>query len=87
MAHEEIAETYDFMNSANGVLIVADHIHTSNTIIMVHKLCNARRRLSFRALTIKPPPDFFNLKNEELAKIPTSAAITAFGTNFICSDT
>jgi len=33
MDHGEIAETYGFMNSANGVLIVADHdcfLHTSN---------------------------------------------------------
>ena len=90
MAHEEIAETYDFMNSANGVLIVADHdcfLHTSNTIIMVHTLCNVRRRLSFSCSNNKATTRLFNFKNKELAKIPTRAAITAFGTNFICSDT
>ena len=68
MDHEEIAETYDFMNSANGVLIVADHIHTSNTIIMVHTLCNARRRLSFSCSNNKATIRLSNSKNKEWAQ-------------------
>ena len=68
MDHEEIAETYDFMNSANGVLIVADHIHTSNTIIMVHTLCNARRRLSFSCSNDKATSRLSNSKNKEWAQ-------------------
>ena len=76
------------MNSANGVLIVADHdrfLHTSNIIIMVHTLCNAADDCRFRALTIKPPSDFLILKTKNGRKPPTKAAITTFGTDFICS--
>ena len=80
MDHEEIAETYGFMNSANGVLIVADHMFIpatpsswSTNSVMPADDCR------FRALTIKPPPDFFNFKSKELAKIPKRAEITAFG--------
>ena len=71
MDHEEIAETYDFMNSANGVLIVADHdrfLHTSNIIIMVHTLCNARRRWSFSCSNNKATIQLSNSKNKEWAQ-------------------
>ena len=73
MAHEKFEKTFDFMNSSNGVLIVAGRdyfLHTSNivNIITVYILCNARRRLSFSCSNNKATIRLSNSKNEEWAQ-------------------
>ena len=73
MAHEKFEKTVDFMNSANGVLIVAGHdcfLHTSNIvhISMVYTPCNARRRLSFSCSNNKATIRLSNSKNKEWAQ-------------------
>ena len=73
MAHEKFGKTFDFMNSANGVLIVAGHdcfLHTSDIvhIIMVYTICNARRRLSFSCSNNKATIRLSNSKNKEWAQ-------------------
>ena len=78
------------MNTANGVLIVADHdrfLRTSNIIIMVHTLCNARRRLSFSCSNDKATIRLSNSKNKEWAQTSDKRCDyrLLYGTNFICS--
>ena len=92
MAHEKFEKTFDFMNSANGVLIVAGHDYFLHTVPATSYTSSWSTHpvmpvddCRFRALTIKPPSDFLILKTKNGRKLPTSAAITAYGTNFICS--